>query len=374
MGRVPVIGVVIGVIAAVIIGGFIVGHGRKAQRPVEGPPPAPPAAPGPAAQRPPSTRSTARPPRPAARSAEPPRPPADPIRTLVDVLSDPAIESNTRLHQPKFERDAAGALKAWRGNNAEAYPFVGADGVQRVARFALTGGADANGRARYRSIAALPEERRNELGLVPTELVSEAVDLGGGNVLDAVVMSRVPGESLAAHVLAHADDTIRMSRLADNFARRISAFDRRQYPFAHGDLQSGNIRVTTSEAVFFIDYDDVWMPGLTPSTGVGYEEYQHPNRMSVSDWGRYMDTFSATLIHAALLCIVNKPELVELASDVCVLFTEYDLRNPGDSELWSELQHVTDRRALASVHQLLQWCQQDGPPAVPFDSDLGVWS
>jgi len=61
---------------------------------------------------------------------------------------------------------------------------------------------------------------------------------------------------------------------------------------AHGDIQNGNIMMSPS-GVKLIDYDGMFVPGMTPGNGseVGHKHFQHPTRAS-GDFGPKMDRFS----------------------------------------------------------------------------------
>lgn len=291
------------------------------------------------------------------------------------ILSLPC-DSPLNKVRPKFERDASDALVAWRGSNSELFPFVDPAGRQLVLRFA-TQLSQPEQRVRYAAIEKLPERRKRELGLVATQLIHAAITNSDGAELDAVAMERVPGVSLWSYIDANHKDPASMWRLAARLKERFAAgaSDRSdgQTLFAHGDLQSGNILVTSKGSVWFVDYDDVYLPGLGKTLGIGHENFQHPRR-GPEHWGPFMDTFSAVLIYAAVRAIAAQPSLTDLSSDISVLFTRFDLEHPGDTELWSSLATVKDRPAQVALGQLATWCTAGAPPDEPFPLDaLGGW-
>jgi hypothetical protein len=111
--------------------------------------------------------------------------------------------------------------------------------------------------------------------------------------------------------------------------------DLRSRGFAHGDLQHGNLLVT-SKGLRLIDYDGMYVPALAGHRAVelGHRNYQHPQRKARPDFfGPSLDNFSVWVIYLSLLAVAVEPAVWSSVGggDECLLLREEDLRNPGES-------------------------------------------
>jgi hypothetical protein len=277
----------------------------------------------------------------------------------------------------EFETDDVGALVIWRGNQSELFPFQDNQGRPFVARFPAYSNRMVQ-RDRYIAIEVLDVRRKRELGLVSTHVLSPAIGPTASDVsLDAVIMARVPGVSLTQYIVEKEGDALALWRLAENLRSRFHAFNVSRLPgwtyFGHGDLSSENILVTDDGSVWFVDYDDVYLPELPAGSGIGNSAYQHPGRTG-SSWGRFMDTFSAVLIYGSVRAIAADRRLLDMLGDTSILFTQYDLENPGSTELWRRIALVADRPAQRAFAQIMKWCGADTPPDESFAAqDLEAW-
>src|SRR5207237_10224341 len=108
--------------------------------------------------------------------------------------------------------------------------------------------------------------------------------------------------------------------------------------FAHGDLQHGNILVRGRD-LLLIDYDGMWVPALIgrQATEIGHRAYQHPKR-SMSDYGPYLDRFSALVIYLSLLALeVDRKLWDQYYTGDNLLFVREDFNEVGRSNVWSDL-------------------------------------
>lgn len=302
--------------------------------------------------------------------------PGGPLNIAAELLRMPrGSPLSSTVHE--FETDDVGALIIWRGNQSELFPFQDKHGRRFVARFPAYSNRMIQ-RDRYAAIEALDGQRKRELGLVSTQVLSPAIGSSASAVsLDAVIMARVPGVSITQYIVEKGGDALALWRLAENLRSRFHAFNVSRLPgwtyFGHGDLSSENTLVTEDGSVWFVDYDDVYLPQLSPGTGIGNSAYQHPARDG-SSWGPYMDTFSAVLIYGSVRAIAADRRLLDMVADTSILFTQYDLENPGATELWRRLALVADRPAQRAFAQIMKWCGADTPPDEPFAAqDFEAW-
>lgn len=118
--------------------------------------------------------------------------------------------------------------------------------------------------------------------------------------------------------------------LADQFATCIK--DLHSAGIAHGDLQHGNILIDNHHKLRLIDYDGMFVPSISSlgSNEIGLANYQHPRRSS-SDFGPYLDRFSAWLIYGSLLSLAAHPWLwstFRRDGDEKLLLGKEDFRSP----------------------------------------------
>ena len=53
---------------------------------------------------------------------------------------------------------------------------------------------------------------------------------------------------------------------------------------AHNDLQHGNVMVQADGRIRLVDYDGIFLPGLSPPDEKGHSNYQHPLRRTAEDY------------------------------------------------------------------------------------------
>jgi len=127
-------------------------------------------------------------------------------------------------------------------------------------------------------------------------------------------MEWVDAVELIPFIEKHLWDPSRIADLATKFARMIE--DLAALGIAHGDLQHGNLLVTSSGELKLIDYDGMYVPSLARmgACEVGHANYQSPAR-TISSWGPYLDNFSAWVIYASLVALTIDPSLWTLLRD-----------------------------------------------------------
>ncbi len=178
-------------------------------------------------------------------------------------------------------------------------------------------------------------------------------------------MEWVQGEPLNTYIETHLNDPSALSHLAHRWAAMMQALQ--QARIAHGDLQHGNVLVANG-SLKLIDYDGMFVPALAgqASHEVGHRNYQHPQR-DETDFGPYLDHFSAWVIYLSLVALSVEPGLWAQvgAGDEHLLFRKEDFERPQASAIFSLLTRQGDPRlqALAAQFQsLLCIPPEDIPP------------
>jgi len=170
------------------------------------------------------------------------------------------------------------------------------------------------------------------------ELIPDEI-LVGGRRRPIIKMEWIRGPQLNAYVERHHGDAAAMRSLADEVVALGTRLE--SMGIAHGDLQHGNILVTSVGAVRLVDYDDLYLPELSDlqfSSGLGHQNFQHPGRTS-RDFGPHMDRFSLYAIYIALLALAEEPALWAAydGGDERLLFKRDDYADPENSRLFADL-------------------------------------
>ena len=193
-------------------------------------------------------------------------------------------------------------------------------------------------------------------------------------------MEWVQGESLSAFIERHLGNRSTLLSLARRWVEMVKVLQ--QASIAHGDLQHGNVRVVNGE-LRLIDYDGMWVPALSGerSHEVGHPNYQHPRRTG-SDFGCYLDNFSAWVIYVSLIALATDPGLWKQfgGGDESLLFRRRDFEQPEASDVLRALERHRDeqiRSAIALFKSLLYLGPRDVPsldgqiPPITVAADTG---
>jgi hypothetical protein len=175
---------------------------------------------------------------------------------------------------------------------------------------------------------------------VEFDYLSEGV-LCEGHWYPTLKMEWVDAVELIPYIEKYLWDSAKLADLATKFARMVG--DLAALGIAHGDLQHGNLLVTSSGELKLVDYDGMYVPSLARigACEIGHPNYQSPARTS-STWGSYLDNFSALVIYTSLVGLTIEPSLWTL------------LRNPGDEALLFKKDDYEDQRASRAFQVLTQ--------------------
>lgn len=186
-----------------------------------------------------------------------------------------------------------------------------------------------------------------------------------GNWYPALKMLWVEGEPLDQYINRHHYSQEKMFELLEQFTTMMKALQ--VIGIAHGDLQHGNILVTT-DGLRLVDYDGMFVPALNGhgSNELGHRNYQHPGRTG-EHFGPYLDNFSAWAIYSALETITIDPSTWKIlkGGDECLLFRGTDFQDPGRSRAFGLLaEHPCNaiRERCAQLQSFLAMTPDQVPP------------
>jgi hypothetical protein len=180
-----------------------------------------------------------------------------------------------------------------------------------------------------------------------------------GRQLPIVKMEWIEGEQLNRYVARNLGAPRALLDLASRFASLVR--DLEAANVAHGDLQHGNILVTSSGELKLVDYDGMYVPSLTGRTSheLGHRHYQHPKRTD-RDFGPHIDRFSAWLIYASLVALAIDPSLWDRldAGEEFLLFKRSDFNGGGDSA-FAEIQFIGDAELERLAERVRELARSD---------------
>ncbi len=148
---------------------------------------------------------------------------------------------------------------------------------------------------------------------------------------------------------------------------------------AHGDLQPQNIIVSSDSELTLIDYDGMYVPGMTAFAGheAGHADWQHPARDG-SDFGPIMDRFSSIALWVTLKAFEADRELIQTSDGDHLLFRRIDFDRPDVSPVFAQLgavaslaEHSANLQRICSAPLELVPSLEDflAGRRIPFPSD-----
>ncbi|MBY0548799.1 MAG: hypothetical protein K2W95_16125 [Candidatus Obscuribacterales bacterium] len=145
-------------------------------------------------------------------------------------------------------------------------------------------------------------------------------------------MDWVEGQTLDSYIETNLHKPDRLVSLLAQF--QLMCTDLESAGIAHGDLQHGNIMVTSTGELRLVDYDGMFVPSMQnwKSNELGHRNYQHPKR-DATHFGSYLDTFAKWSIFVSLCALVEKPSLYKdcKAGGDCLLLRKDDYLRPEQS-------------------------------------------
>lgn len=161
-----------------------------------------------------------------------------------------------------------------------------------------------------------------------------------GKIYPTTRMKWVEGEDIKDYICSHSNRN-ELEDLANKFLTMCRDLHKRNY--AHGDLQHGNIMVSSTGELVLIDYDSMYVPTMQNEFGdiiTGLKDYQHPCRKNNSTSSNRIDYFSELVIYLSILAIAERPALIEeydLANADRLLFSASDYQDLKHSNIYKQV-------------------------------------
>jgi hypothetical protein len=181
--------------------------------------------------------------------------------------------------------------------------------------------------------------------------------LSRGRWFPALKMEWIEATGLMSFIEKNLWEPDKLYDLAVKFAQMVE--DLSLLGIAHGDLQHGNLLVTSSGELKLIDYDGMFVPSLAQmgASEKGHVNYQSPAR-TMNTWGPDLDNFSTWIIYASLVALTIDPTLWTLLhdqGDEALLFNHADFADQHNSRALQTLAQNprADLQALGNAISLL---------------------
>ena len=269
-------------------------------------------------------------------------------------LKDPDLKTSTVV------KDRNEVPSVVSGNFASVYRFKTKGGKNIALRCFLKPTTSQS--VRYEQLSAYL--KKNNLSFFVGFHYDKEGILVRGKFYPIVNMEWVEGRQLDKFIRDNLRNKKQLLELSDKFRKMMIQL--KSAKIAHGDLQHGNVLVTSSGQIKLIDYDGIYIPLFAKyeSMEKGHSNYQHPMRDN-----RYfhdnMDNFSSVLIYLSLIAIASDPSLfTRFNNPDNIIFTEKDFKNPVNSELIRILRNSKDETIRRCVNHLISGINKE-PSAFP---------
>lgn len=139
---------------------------------------------------------------------------------------------------------------------------------------------------------------------------------------------------------------------------------------AHGDLQPENIMVDTSGNLRLVDYDTIYVPGMTATMNAiaGCPGYVHPSYLGGTQraLNSDMDTFGALVILLSLRALAYDPSLFGRFSKANLFFRDMDMEEPDMSAAFDYLEAMGEPSISDLARYIREACRQPNEGMLSF--------
>lgn len=179
--------------------------------------------------------------------------------------------------------------------------------------------------------------------------------LVAGALYPLVEMEWCVGRNLKDYINSNLGNKNNLNSIRSEFLNAIKYFH--SIGLSHGDLQHGNIIISSTNTIKFIDYDSLYIPSYGNrciEIIKGLPDYQHPGRTRNQYMNSKVDYFSELIIYLTIVAIIESPGLWEkynvAARDYSLLFDANDFASFENSSIYKDLMQLsTHVRELTSV-------------------------
>ena len=177
-------------------------------------------------------------------------------------------------------------------------------------------------------------------------------------------MDWIARQNVKEYIIANIDQ----KQLIDSLAEKIYRlhYDLNNAGIAHGHLHTGNIYIDANNALKLIDYDSLYVKGITEEQELeqNYPDYCHPSFGTHQKINARSDYFSALLLYLGTKAIANNPVLwgrYKVGFHDNFLFTAADFSDLKNSSVYKYLRKNNSPEIDELLDILLMYCEEKDP-------------
>ena len=179
-----------------------------------------------------------------------------------------------------------------------------------------------------------------------------------------VKMAWVDGDSLNEYIEDNLNNPQHLRNLAEQF--KLISKRLHELNMGHGDLQHGNILVSSNGHPILIDYDGMYVPTMPykNSNEIGHINFQHPSRTG-SFFNAQVDRFSLIILYVSLQALASDSKLWQkYHTGTNLIFSRKDYQDSNNSSLFSDLKNISQIDSLVSGLKNLCRCAVEDIPTL----------
>jgi serine/threonine protein kinase len=259
------------------------------------------------------------------------------IRTSVENKTVLVLDEHAK--NGVFRRDSRGRLIAYTGGFSVVFPYVSSDGTKWA--FRCWHSDISNTQKRYEIISDAIRKANMDF-LCEFDYIEKGVNVEG-KIYPTTRMRWVDGVTIKEYICQNRNSKQTLLTLADDFLKMTQTLH--SHSLAHGDLQHGNILVSSDHKIHLVDYDSFYCPKLKgePDTVTGLPDYQHPARKTNKYVSEKLDYFSELIIYLSILAIAENPSLVDkyqVEGAERMLFSKEDFEDLKHSQIYQDIKSL----------------------------------
>lgn len=255
------------------------------------------------------------------------------INDILVSVGTPQLIKDAEIRAGEFQRDNRGNLIHYTGGFTVVFPVTVRGQKWAFRCWHVNTGIDSP-RMKVLSEAISASHLKY---LCDFKYVDEGV-IVGGKVYPTSKMRWISGDNINEYILSHKYEKDTLKKLAQDFLDMTHELHCRH--IAHGDLQHGNIMVTSDGELFLVDYDSMYCPemGSVADTIKGKEDFQHPARYKNDRASDKLDYFSELIIFTSILAIAENPALLNKYNiEDSLLFKKSDYQDLEHSQIFTDM-------------------------------------
>ncbi|MEI6427275.1 MAG: pentapeptide repeat-containing protein [Pseudanabaena sp. ELA607] len=276
------------------------------------------------------------------------------------------------LRAAQAAKNKARRVLLWSGNFATVYKLL--QGTQAWAVRCFTRPPQSDIKQRYAAISAHLAQHKLPY-LVGFEFLERGI-LVNGTWQPILKMAWVEGVDLDVYIGKNLNDPKQLLHLERQLHHLRQDLHKAQ--IAHGDLQHGNVMVTTTGELKLVDYDGMYVPALEgmPPNEMGHPNYQSPWR-GEADFHSALDDFAFDVMALSLRALALAPDLWQQfhEDNKNLLFRQKDFQEPAVSPVFQAIAELKDRELQNLYQQVWRHCLKQTEPSfkLPINSINWLW-